>query len=140
MNEDFLKRRTFIIITLTLTLLSLGWMFLTPILLPAGKVDTNTVALHRGFIAPDFTLQTPQGDSVSLADFSGSPTLVFFWASWCSVCKATLPDLQAAYEDYAPLGFEILAVNSTHQDTLSTAITYFENEGFTFTDAKISSS
>ncbi|HGE6663051.1 TPA: redoxin family protein, partial [Serratia marcescens] len=46
------------------------------------------------------TLTTLDGERVSLAQLSHErPLLVYFWASWCGVCRFTTPDvarLQAA--------------------------------------------
>jgi len=68
----------------------------------------------------------------SLTDFRGQPVLIFLWASWCSVCKRTMPGLQSVYEDFNSKGFEILAVNTTFQDTLSTAVNSFQEGEYTF--------
>lgn len=106
---------------------------MTPILFPSVQADTNTFAVHKGFQAPNFTLKTPDDQTLSLSDYEGQPVLVFFWASWCSVCKRTMPELQSVYEDFAPRGFEILAINTSFQDTLSNAINYFQSQGYTFT-------
>jgi peroxiredoxin len=43
-----------------------------------------------------------------------------------------MPGIQTVYSDYAKDGFEILAVNLTHQDTLSAAQTYFVSQGYTY--------
>jgi peroxiredoxin len=47
-----------------------------------------------GAAAADFTLPDLQGRAVSLHAFSGHPTLVNFWATWCPPCNLELPDLQ----------------------------------------------
>jgi thiol-disulfide isomerase/thioredoxin len=47
-----------------------------------------------GTPAAGFTLPDLQGHAVSLGSFSGRPTLVNFWATWCPPCNAELPDLQ----------------------------------------------
>jgi peroxiredoxin len=127
-----MKKNTFISIAITISLISLIWIFLTPILLPIGSSSANAAAPHKGFYAPDFTLETPQGELVKLSDYQGRPVLVFLWTSWCSVCKRTMPGIQTVYSDYAKDGFEILAVNLTHQDTLSAAQTYFVSQGYTY--------
>ncbi|TCN24868.1 redoxin domain-containing protein [Mesobacillus foraminis] len=63
--------------------------------------------------APDFTLQTLNGDEVKLSDYRGKKVLLNFWATWCPPCKAEMPYMQEMYDKYKKEGFEILAVNST---------------------------
>ena len=46
--------------------------------------------LHSGQ-APAFTLQSLEGQTVSLADFSGRPVVVNFWGAWCEQCRLELP-------------------------------------------------
>jgi peroxiredoxin len=48
--------------------------------------------------APDFTLPQLNGESLTLSDFRGKPTIINFWASWCPPCRQELPALQAAYD------------------------------------------
>ncbi|MGL5259376.1 MAG: redoxin family protein [Lachnospiraceae bacterium] len=43
--------------------------------------------------APNFTFTNFDGNTVSLADFSGKPVYIKFWASWCSVCLSSLPEV-----------------------------------------------
>lgn len=128
-----MKKNHFIGLAVTITVLSLVWILVTPILFAEAQSETPMAAPHTGFFAPSFTLETPQGDLHTLSDYKGRPVLVFFWASWCSICKRVMPGLETVYQDYAPLGFEILAINTTHQDTLNSAMTYFQSQGYTFT-------
>jgi len=127
------KKKQFIIIAVSLFLLSLVWVILTPVLFPSQQADASQTAPHRGFYAPPFTLETPQGLRYSLEAFQGQPVLIFFWASWCSVCKSTMPGLETVYQDFAEQGFEILAINTTTQDSLSEAVRYFQTQGYSFT-------
>jgi peroxiredoxin len=128
-----MNKKTFIGFSITVCLLSLAWICLTPIFLTNHSPGGKTPAPHEGFYAPGFSLETSQGRTVNLSDYQGHPVLIFLWASWCSVCKATMPGLQSVYEDYAKDGFEILAVHLTYQDALTTAQPYFESQGYTFT-------
>ncbi len=36
---------------------------------------------------PSFIATDLQGQRVSLADYRGKPVLLYFWASWCHICK-----------------------------------------------------
>ncbi len=128
-----MKKNQFIVIAILITATSLVWILVTPVLFPVTSADASRVAPHPGFLAPGFILESSQGDTVTLADFQGRPVLVFFWASWCSVCKIAMPGLEAVYRDLSPQGFTILAVNTTNQDTLSSALGYFESQGYTYT-------
>ncbi len=127
-----MKKKTFIIIAISVLLVSLTWFVLTPLLFPSTSGESTIAAPYPGFSAPNFSLNTPGGQVLSLSDYEGQPVLVIFWASWCSVCKRTMPGLQTVYEDYASRGFEILAINTTYQDSYLTAINYFEEQNYTF--------
>ena len=68
----------------------------------------------------DFTLQTKDGDKVTLAERIGQNklTLVDFWASWCGPCRHENPVVKAAYEQFHELGFDVVGV-SVDQDEAS---------------------
>ena len=61
--------------------------------------------------APNFSLQSNAGGQVSLASLKGKVVMVNFWATWCVPCRQEMPHLQALYQKYNSLGFELLAVN-----------------------------
>ena len=65
----------------------------------------------------DFTLQTKDGENVTLSEIIGQNklTLVDFWASWCGPCRHENPVVKAAYEQYHELGFDVVGV-SVDQD------------------------
>lgn len=42
---------------------------------------------------PLFSSTTLQGQSVTQADYEGKPTIMWFWAPWCSVCRGEAPTL-----------------------------------------------
>lgn len=61
--------------------------------------------------APSFALQSNGGQQVALSSLKGKVVMVNFWATWCVPCRQEMPHLQALYEKYNGLGFELLAVN-----------------------------
>ncbi len=128
-----MKKKVFLILALLTLILSLAWIILTPIFFPGMKTQPAIAAPHPSFQAPEFSLESPQNTMHALSDYEGQPVLIFFWASWCSICKRTMPELQQVYEVYHPQGFEILAVNATNQNDVNTAISYFETQGYTYT-------
>lgn len=75
------------------------------------KNEEQDIGSKVGNLAPDFSLQTPDGNSVSVSDFKGQFVLVEFCASWCSYCKAEFPELNEIYSDYKDKGFEIISLS-----------------------------
>lgn len=81
-----------------------------------------------GYRAPDFTLQTPLGDTVALsqlvAEAGGQPVVLNFWASWCGPCRFEMPDLQQASMKYNGR----IAIIGVNQGENASTITDFGNE------------
>ena len=65
----------------------------------------------QGAEMPDFTLETVDGETVSLSDYRGQPIVLNFWATWCTPCREEMPLLQETYEAHADAGLVVLGVN-----------------------------
>ena len=61
--------------------------------------------------APNFKLQSPDGQSVSLKDHKGKPVLLNFWSTQCPPCVYEMPYLQEAYDEWSGKGLIMLAIN-----------------------------
>lgn len=59
----------------------------------------------------DFTLPTPQGDSIRFSSLRGKYVLIDFWSSWCGPCKASFPHMKLVYKKYGGEKFEILGIS-----------------------------
>ena len=106
------------------------------ILFSADKSGTSTAgkipAPQTGFLAPDFALKTPEGETIQLSDLRGQPVLVNLWATWCPPCRAEMQTLETVYNDYKDQGFIVLAVNMTSQDDPQAILPFVTERGLTY--------
>lgn len=66
--------------------------------------------------APELGLTSPDGKTVSLADFKGKIVVLDFWGSWCPPCRMELPIFQKIHEKYKDKGVVFLGVNWERAD------------------------
>lgn len=86
--------------------------------------------LEVGNLAPDFELETLDGETVKLSDFRGERVMVNFWATWCPPCRAEIPDMQKFHEK---TDIQILAINLTDTESDQEKVpTFVKNYGMTF--------
>lgn len=91
--------------------------------------DTN-IGVNVGDVAPDFQLQTLEGEDVKLSDYRGKRVMLNFWATWCPPCRAEMPDMVKFYKEK---DIEILAINLTKAESGIQEVKDFVNEfGVTF--------
>lgn len=64
-----------------------------------------------GGTAPDFTMGTPDGGTLSLYGVRAKVKILDFWASWCHPCRAENPTLRKIYDKYHDRGLEIISVS-----------------------------
>lgn len=51
-------------------------------------------------VAPDFSVKTLSGDTVTFSSLKGKPLVLNFAASWCGPCELEAPVLAKMYEKY----------------------------------------
>ena len=82
--------------------------------------------------APDFTLDSLHGDTVTLSALAGQEVVVLdFWATWCSPCVEGLDHLQQMHERYADQGLVVLAINVG--EDREEAAEFVADHGYAFT-------
>jgi peroxiredoxin len=87
------------------------WRKLSVIVLGGLLVAFGAAADTAKGPAPAFSLQSRDGQQVSLASLKGDVVMINFWATWCGPCREEMPKLEALYQRYNKLGFKLLAVN-----------------------------
>jgi peroxiredoxin len=69
-------------------------------------------AVGIGQKAPDFTMNNPEGNPVSLFSKIGSKLLlVDFWAAWCGPCRKENPNVVKVYKEFNKKGFDVFGVS-----------------------------
>ncbi len=63
---------------------------------------------NRGQRLPDLQFSSLDGETVSLRNFEGKPTVVNLWATWCPPCVREMPVLRAAQERHPDVNFVFL--------------------------------
>ncbi len=84
-----------------------------------------------GNLAPDFQLQSLDGQTVSLGNLQNKPVLINFWATWCSPCVFEMPYIQEIYEEWADKGLVVLAINLGEGSSKVEEFTQSHNLSFT---------
>lgn len=64
-----------------------------------------------GDSAPQFSLTTDSGKTITPADFGGKLLVLNFWAAWCPPCVQEVPSLEAFHKAYAGKGVVVLGVS-----------------------------
>lgn len=77
-----------------------------------GFTDVASVKLETGKLAPDFSLQSLNGDWVKLSQLRGDKILMIFYRGhWCPFCVGHLQDIQIMLPELEKRGYQVLAVS-----------------------------
>ena len=68
-------------------------------------------ALRVGEHAPQLIVPTLDARVFDLSALRGKVVIVNFWASWCTPCRAEMPQLDAFYRRYHARGVELLGLS-----------------------------
>ncbi len=66
--------------------------------------------VYKSAPAPDFTLESLDGNKMTLSDLRGKAVLLNFWATWCGPCKIETPWLVELQNKYGAQGLQVIGV------------------------------
>ncbi len=79
-------------------------------------------------------LKTPvtllDGRTFTENDSKGKMLMVFYWASWCPVCKVVAPRLHNFWQKHSAKGIEVLALSTDTE--VQPAFAYFQRTGYKY--------
>lgn len=104
-------RLNWLILIAVVALLGAAWIAVHRVDAAQTGLDGRPPSPEVGAPAPDFTLLTPEGETLTLSDLRGQPVVLNFWATWCPPCRAEVPALEQVSrelgEDVTVLGVNV---------------------------------
>jgi thiol-disulfide isomerase/thioredoxin len=97
------------------------------------RAQQDQIGIALGAVPPAVEIEDLDGNPVNLDRYIGKgPVLFEFWATWCPLCQALLPELEAAHERYGDqVEFVVIAV--AVNQTKRSVRRHFERHGMEFT-------
>lgn len=80
--------------------------------------------------APDFTLKTTDGKTVTLSSALNKPVLLNFWATWCGPCVGEMPSLQRLHQE---MGDQIQVIGIDLEESPSVVGAFIQQKNLTYT-------
>ena len=97
--------------TRTDRLLRAGIVLMMVALVGAIYAGIHQHVVNPGDAAPEFSIKTDSGRTVTLPNFGGRILVLNFWASWCQPCIEETPSLSSFAAEYAGKGVVVLGIS-----------------------------
>ncbi len=63
-------------------------------------------------LAPDFKIETSDGEDISLHDLAGKIVVMDFWATWCPPCVSSVPQLKELTQKYPRTKLVLISISA----------------------------
>lgn len=124
-------RSDWLILTAVVAVVGFVWLSMTrgqtgtAIPSPDGQAARPEV----GYPAPDFTLATLDGGTLTLSELRGQPVVLNFWATWCPPCRTEIPALEQVYTE---LDGDVLIIGVDVQEDPAEVAAFAQEIGMTY--------
>jgi len=81
-------------------------------------------------LAPDFTLTSFDGETITLSELRGQVVIINFWASWCLTCREEAPYLEQTWRKYKDKGVMFIGID--YVDAEPNALEYIAEFDITY--------
>ncbi len=85
---------------------------------------------ERRLLAPDWALESLDGDRLTLSGLRGQVVVLNFWATWCPPCRNEMPAIEEVYRTYRDQGLAVMAINVQEAEQQTRA--FVDEMGLTF--------
>lgn len=116
------SKRTGLIVAFAVILALLGLLAWGLRKVQAGPVESG--------MAPDFTLTSFDGRTLTLSELRGQVVIINFWASWCPPCREEAAYLEQTWRKYKDKGVIFIGVDWV--DTEKEALAYMDEFDLTY--------
>lgn len=98
-------------------------------LLGWGLIQAQRGQVKAG-MAPDFTINTFDGQQVTLKSLRGKVVVINFWASWCQTCRLEAAYLERTWRKYKDR--DVVFIGIDYVDTEKNALAYIKEYDITY--------
>jgi peroxiredoxin len=106
-------------------------MMLTVATACAQATDDRGYLVKVGDKAPDITTTLSDGTSFKLSDYKGKVVMLQFTASWCSVCRKEMPEIEKQiWQAYKNKGLVVIGID--RDEPLETLKSFALQTGITY--------
>ena len=73
-------------------------------------------------------LQTSDGSTIKLANYSGKVVFLNLWATWCGPCRREIPELIRLHKEFESRGVEVIGLSTEDPEGSAEAVRDFVRE------------
>jgi len=81
--------------------------------------------------APDFSLESFEGETISLDEQQGKAVFVDFWAAWCPFCVEEMPEIEKIAQEFKD-DLVVLGIHRTETESVENGAKFAKDKGVTY--------